>query len=133
MTDARQFLAKSIGFGSSNKMEATIASGQTTATTIDLGRPYATITIRCADCSHIPASTTLSVKVADDKDDVACAVYDAITGVTLPVGNLPTTGTYRVVIPAYCRSIILALSQAASGGNVVFEVYGYDPVISVES
>lgn len=127
---ANRNVGSAIGFGRGDKKTATIASGQSAATAVDLGRPYATIVLRCADCSHIQAATTLTVTVGDDADDTACAVYDAATGVKLPVGSLPTSGTYRVVLPAYARFITLTLSQVTSGGTAVFEIYGYDPVVS---
>lgn len=122
---------QNVGWGRSDKFTITIPSADTGAGSgqINLGRNYFYIVIRCADCSHIAASTTLALKVAMDEVETMCSVYNFdVSGNTLTkfAPTLPTSGSMQFLcIPAAGAQFLhIELSQNTSGGTAVFEVYG---------
>lgn len=119
------------GFGRSDEKTFTIASGADggEVAAVDLGRNYAFIVVKCEDCSNIPSTTSLSAEVGYDTADTLCDLYEQDDPSTeWSKGNLPTSGTLGFLLnhAAGAQRIRLKLSNNASGGNVVFKVYGWD-------
>jgi len=107
----------------------TIASGAdgSAVSAVDLGGNYDLILIKCADCSHIAASTSLSAKVGFAEDDSLCSLYEQDDPSTeWSKGDLPTSGSLAFLLThaTGSRRLQLVLSNAASGGSVVFEILG---------
>ena len=95
---------------------------------IDLDNAKALV-ITCEDCQYIQASTSLSAQVGYDESDTMCALYELDDPSTAwSKGSLPTSGTLAFVLThAFgARRLRLILSNAASGGSVVFKVIGID-------
>jgi len=115
------------GFDRSDATACTIANGQTEVTVdADLLRNYAYLLITCADCSNIAASTSLLAKVGYDATDEFFDLYERDDpGTQWSKGDLPTTGTlaFALIHALGAQRLRLVLSQAASGGDVVFKVY----------
>lgn len=120
--------ANDVGYGRSAKQTITIPNGATgSGLYANLGRNYAYIVVRCTDCSNIAASTNLSALVAYDENETMCTLYERDDPSTAwSKGSLPTSGTLSFVLvhALGAQFISLVLSNAASGGSVVFEVYG---------
>lgn len=117
-----------VGWGRSDKQSVTIGAGNTGANlgTLNLGRNYAYIIIRCSLCTGIAASTTLGITVAFDESEALCSVYELSGGsLTILAPTLPTTGSLHfMVIPALGAQFVhLTLSKNATG-SVTFDVYG---------
>lgn len=94
----------------------------------DLGHNYKLLIISCADCSGIPASTSLAVQTGFELADTMCNLYEQDAPDTVwASGNLPTSGTMRFALTHAigARRIRLILSQNATS-NVIFTVYGVD-------
>lgn len=120
-----------VGWGRSDKHTITIANADKGAGSgaVNLGRNYFYIVIRCADCSHIAASTTLVLTTAMDESEAMCSVYnfDISANTLTKFGpTLPTSGSMQFLcVPAAGAQFFhLELSQNTSGGTAVFEVYG---------
>lgn len=127
---ARETVRKA-GWGRSDVQTFTIpasADGSAVAE-VDLGRNYAFIVVKCEDCSNIPATTTLSAEVGYDDGDTLVDLYEQDDPGTLwESGNLPTSGTLGFLLnhAAGAQRLRLKLSNNASGGSVVFSIYGWD-------
>lgn len=96
---------------------------------IDLERNYAFIVVKCEDCSNIPSSTSLSFEVGYDNSDTLCDLYEQDDPSTIySKGDLPTSGTLAFLLnhAAGAQRLRPVLSNNASGGSVVFKVYGWD-------
>lgn len=122
------------GYGVSDEMTFTIPTGGTGSTIerIDFGRPYAFYVIRIEDCSRIAATTTMRAQGAtnDYPQQALCDLYELNSPATRWVsGNLPTSGTLMFALThAFgCRYLKFILSNAASGGDVVLKIRGFDP------
>lgn len=117
------------GWGRSDKQTYTIVNADTGAgnSPVNLGRNYAYVVIRCADCSHIAGSTTLGIKTAMDEAQALCSsyIYESNT-LTLVAPTLPTSGSMQFYfLPALgAQYVHLTLSKNTSGGTAVFEIYG---------
>lgn len=119
------------GYGRSDIFTATILSGQTTVTAVDLLRNYAYLVVNCLDASKIAASTKLQLQVAEDTGNTVADLWTSDGAALWQSGVLPTSGTFRFVIPsAFGIQIVKpVLTVAASGGNVVLNFYGFDPTV----
>ena len=118
-----------VGWGRSDPQTFTIPNGNTGANigNLDLGRNYAYIIVRCDDCQYIAKDTTLGILTAMDEAQQMNSVYElANNTLTLLAPALPTAGSMRFLLtPAFGAEYIhFTLSANASGGNVVFTVYG---------
>ena len=118
----------SIKFQAPAAITYTILSTATTAAALDLGTNYTVIGIQCADCSNIQAATSMTAKVAFDAGSVVHDLYEQDAPATQwSQGSLPATGTLAFILTHTfgVRKISLILSKAASGGDVVFKIYGF--------
>ena len=118
-----------VGWGRSDIHTFTIPNGNTGANigNLNLGRNYAYIIVRCDDCQYIAQATTLGITTAMDENQQMNSVYElANNTLTLMAPALPNTGSMRFLLtPAFgAQYISFTLSANASGGNVVFTVYG---------
>ena len=114
------------GYGNSAIGTFTIGTGAdgSVVTPIDLLRHYGFLVIRCADITNVatPASDTVAVHIGMTDSDDMLALKDDNGAVTIA---LDTTFHVALFIGAAQR-VRLVLSANASGGSVVFEVYGID-------
>ncbi len=124
MTDRLGFL------GSSVKLY-TIGNGTDgSAAEKDLGRNYAFLRIRCEDCSNIPDSTTLSLWTKVNPTDAFCELYEINDPSTKWSKGVPTTGTLDFVVSHAFGTKYIRLDLSANVvGDVVFQIYGFDPVV----
>lgn len=118
-----------IGYGRSDKLSFTIGNGATGAlvAAVDLGRNYAYLLVKCENCQYIPSTTTLKANVGYADDDALSALKERDDpGTEWVSGNLPTSGSlaFALVHALGAQRIQFVLSKAASGGAVVFDVYG---------
>lgn len=118
------------GFGRSDAKTFTIPSGAdgSEVAALDLGRNYAFIVVKCADCSGIPATTTMTALAGYADNDTLCDVYEKDDPSTQwSGGNLPTSGTlaFLLVHAAMAQRLQFVLSQVTTD-DVVFEVYGME-------
>ncbi len=121
-----------VGYGRSVEQTYTIANGDTEAKEIDFGRMYSFFLIRCEDASNIAASTALSANAAHGQDQVMQAVHERDLPATVwSEGDLVTTGAFIFILTHAwgARYLQLVLSNAASGGTVVFSIIGVDPIV----
>lgn len=117
------------GFGRSDKQTFTIVNGNTGANVeaVNLGRNYAYIVIRCDNCQYIQAGTTLGLKVAMDESQALNSAYNLTAGTLAILAlSMPTSGSLHFLcVPVFgAQYVHLTLSKNASGGSVVFDVYG---------
>jgi len=120
-------------FGSRSE-DALIADGQTESGIVPFGRQVYAVSIACADVSNIPADTTVTMKINRDGGSV---MYAAMKGEDANDTNdfvygLPAKA-FDFILPdiAFIENIQFILSQATSGGPVLFEVTGIDEDIRV--
>ena len=109
----------------------TIANGAdgSAVAAVDLGASYKIILIQCTDCSNVAASTNLTALVGYTAADTLSDLYEQDDPSTQwSKGDLPTTGTLAFILThaTGARRLRLVLSNNASGGSVVFTVYGLD-------
>lgn len=120
------------GFPRSDLKTFTIANGAdgSAVDPVDLERNYAFIVVRCTDAQYIAASTTLGAEVGYADADAMTDLWKQDGEAIWASGTLPETGTFAfTIIPAFgAQRLRLKLSNNASGGAVVFEVYGFDAV-----
>lgn len=119
-----------VGFWATDALTYTIAENTdgTGNTTLNLGANYKVIGIQCEDCSNIPAQTNMSAQVAFDANSAIHDLYEQDDPATeWSQGALPTTGTLAFILThAFgTRKIRLILSNMASGGDVVFKIFGF--------
>jgi len=122
-------IAKQSGFASSAETDCTVSSGQTVSETADLGRPYAFISIYCADMVGVPSATTMTLQVANSADGTLNDLYSAnmgalLTSETLPDGSGDTYHT-TVIDAIGIQKIQITLSGAATA-DVDFKIVGVD-------
>jgi hypothetical protein len=93
---------------------------------VDLGNNSKGLVLRCADCSAIPAATTMSVFAAESAGDTLCAVYAGDTGLIVSLA-MPVIGTWRLVLPDGfgARRVRLVLSANVTA-DTTFEISGVD-------
>lgn len=120
------------GFGGQEAAAAiTVASTATASAVVDLGRNYALIWVTCDDCQFIPAATTMTAEIGLTAADTVKRVFFPDAPATRWVtGVLPTTAVtwgFLFTEASGARRIKLTLSNAATGGDVDFEVMGLDP------
>lgn len=120
-----------VGWGRSDKKTFTIVNGNTGANVeaVNLGRNYAYIIIRCDNCAYIAASTTLGIKVAMDEAQSLNSIYifdSSANTLTALAPTLPTSGSMQFMcVPTFgAQYVHFTLSKNATGGSVVFDVYG---------
>jgi len=117
------------GFSRSEVASFTIANGAdgSGVAAVDLGRGYNYLIVKCESCIRIQAATTLSALVGYDNADTLCALkMRDDPGLAWVSSALPTTGTlaFALLHAIGVQRIQFVLSQNASGGSVVFKVYG---------
>lgn len=121
-----------VGFGRSDLQTFTIANGAngSAVTPLNFLRGHAYYVVICEDASFIPATTTLRAQVGYDTGATMLDLYEQNDPATRwTKGSLPVTGTLSFILShafgaQYLRFI---LSNNATGGSVVFKVYGFDP------
>lgn len=116
----------------------TIANGAngSAVTPVDLGANYESLVVTCTDCQYIAATTTMSAVIGLGPADTLCTLYAKDDPSSAwATGNLPTSGTlaFGMTYPFAVRRIRLVLSNNASGGSVVFNVYGLGMVENMAS
>lgn len=118
------------GFLGSVKVDYTVQTGDGSALQIDLKRPYSVIVIRCEDCTNIPDSTTLSLWTKLEDSNAWCELYEMNDPSTKWSKGVPTSGTMQFALfHAFgAKQLRLDLSANVSGGQVVFQIYGFDPI-----
>lgn len=93
------------------------------------GGNYKAVLITCTDCSNIAASTSLTALFDPTGNGTLVDLYEVNDPSTQwSKGDLPTSGTLGFVLTHAFGlwRLRLVLSQNASGGNVVFNIYGID-------
>lgn len=117
------------GYGRSDAATFTIPSGATgsAVAAVDLERNYMYLMVKCEDASNIAAATNLTAQVGYDDADALVDLYERDDPSTAwSKGSLPTSGSFgfALVHAVGAQRLRLVLSNAASGGDVVFTVYG---------
>jgi hypothetical protein len=118
------------GYGRSDVGTFTIANGAdgSAVTPIDLTRNYLYLLIVCEDDQYIAATTNLSAEVTYDDGDTPVPLYELNDPSTQwSKGALPTAGNGFAFVLTHAlgaQEIRLILSNNASGGSVVFKIYG---------
>lgn len=121
------------GFGSRDE-QALVANGETESNVVQFGRQVYAVSIACADVSNVPADTTFTMKINRDGGGV---LYTAMkcedTNVATAIAYGIPAVAFDFILPdiAFIENIQIILSQAASGGPVIFEVTGIDEGIRV--
>lgn len=120
---------ENVGWGRSDKQTFTIPDGNAGGNigNVNLGRNYAYIILRIDDCQYIQAATTLGIKAAMDEAEQMNSLYEfASSNFAILAPTLPTSGSFQVLlVPGFASQYLhFTLSQAASGGAVVIDVYG---------
>lgn len=120
------------GFPRSDLKTFTIANGAdgSAVDPVDLERNYAFFAVRCTDAQYIASSTTLAAQVGYADADALTNLWKQDGEAVWASGTLPTSGGFAfTLIHAFgAQRLRLVLSNNASGGAVVFEVYGFDAV-----
>ena len=127
-TDSKD--AFGVGFHATDAMIETIVDGTdgTGNDVIDLGANFKVLGIVCENASGIPQSTNLEAEIAFDPNSPLSDLYEQDDPSTeWEAGDLPTSGHFAFILThAFgARKIRLVLSNAASGANVVFKIYGF--------
>ena len=117
------------GWGRSDLQTFTIVNGNNGANVgnINLGRNYAYIVLRCDDCQYVAQAATLGIKVAMDEEQNMNSLYEFTSSdFAILAPSLPTSGSFHVLLtPAFgAQYLHFTLSADASGGSVIFQVYG---------
>lgn len=117
------------GYARSDVATFTIADGAdgSAVDPVDLSTNYLYCLIKCEDCQYIAASTSLTALVGYDDSDTMSVLYELNDpGTQWSKGDLPTSGTlaFAMTNALGAQRIRFVLSNAASGGSVVFKVYG---------
>lgn len=118
---------KKDGFARSDVASFSIANGAngSAVAAVDLGRNYERIHVVCENCQYIPAGATLGVKVGYGNADTLVTLYQMNGGAVFgPV--LPSTGSFATLLrdAMDAQRVQFILSANASGGAVVFQVWG---------
>lgn len=117
------------GIGRSAIYNGTIPDGGTfLSEPIDLLRPYAFAVIRIPDCSNIASSSSLNLQLGETTDDSMCDEYDRNAG-SADIVSLPTSGSFRYVVPIMGARRIKPGVSVATDGDVDIQVFGIDPVV----
>ena len=119
-----------VGFYATDALYETIADGETGAAhaEIDLGANFKVLGVICEDCQFIAQATNLSAQIAFDPNGPLCDLYEQDDpGTAWAGGVLPTAGTLAFILTHTfgARKIRLILSNAASGGSVIFRIFGF--------
>ena len=112
------------------------AADGSAVTPVDLGANYRYLAVKCEDCQYIQGATTITAEVGYEAADTISDLYAVDDPSTAwSIGALPTTGTlaFGMTYPFAVRRIRFILSNAASGGSVVFKIYGVGRMDSSES
>lgn len=119
------------GYGNSLIGTFTIAEAAdgSAVTPVDLDRNYAFLAIRCTDISNVatPATDTAAVYVEPaDAADAMLIVRDDVGSLSLALD----VAFQRTIFVGAARHVRLVLSAVASGGSVVFQIYGIDAAVA---
>lgn len=119
------------GYGNSFIATFTIGSGAdgSAVTPIDLGRHYAFLCIRCTNVSNVATPATDTLAVYAEPADAATnmlIVKDDVGALGLALN----VAFQRTIFVGAARHVRLVLSANASGGSVVFQIYGVDAAVS---
>jgi len=120
------------GFLGSNAIPLTIVQGTTGSTAeANMQRNYAFFVIRCENCANIPDTCTMTIQTKMNDGDTYTALYEINDPSTAWSKGVPTTGTLHFALShAFgAKYLRLILSGNASGGDVQFKVYGFDPIV----
>jgi hypothetical protein len=116
------------GFGRSALHTLTIPLGNTGANlgTLDLGRNYAYLVVKCLNAAGIASGTSLSAQVGYDDDDALCTLYEKDDPTTAwSKGSLPTSGSFAfLLLHAFGAQRLHLLLSKNTTAAVTFQVYG---------
>ncbi len=124
---------ETVGYSKTARVPATIADGKTTHKRIDMSRVYTTFIIRCEDGSNLQAGTMLSIDCALESNTPLIPIAEVNSPITVWSELLPMNTAFQFTLQhvGLGRFLRFHLSNAASGGDVRFDIYGIDPSVSV--
>ena len=110
--------------------EFTIGSGAdgSSVDPVDFGRPISAFLVVCEDCSNIAGSSSLTAQVVYDDGSTMVDLYEINDPTTKwSQTDLPTSGTLGFYLEhaGGAQQLRLVLGNNASGGSVVFKIYGF--------
>ncbi len=132
MSTTGRTVRREVGYGRSDRQTFTIPSGAdgSAVAVVDLERNYSFVALSCDDASGIPASTTLSARVADDDSGALNPLFTQDGSGAWQSGVLPTSGGFRFWVGhAFGVQRLRLILSANATAEVTLHVYGFDGAV----